>query len=165
MWPTGPDKTWSTEEGNGKLLQYSCLENPMNCMKRQKDMRPEDEPSRLVGVQYATGEEWRNSSRKNKETGPKRKRCLVVDVSGHKSKVWCYKKLYCTEIWNVRSMSQGKFDMVKQEMARENIDVSGISELKWMRLGEFNSDDHYTYYCGQESLRRNEVALLVNKRV
>ena len=107
MWSTGLDKTWSTEEGNGKLLQYSCLENPLNCMKRQKDVRPEDEPSRLVGVQYAAGEEWRNSSRKNKETGPKRKRCLVVDVSDHKSKVWCYKKLYCTGIWNVRSMSQG----------------------------------------------------------
>ena len=74
------DKTRSTGEGNGKPLQYSCLENPMNSRKRQKDMTLKDEPPRSVGVQYATGEEQRNSSRKNKETEPKRKQHPVVDV-------------------------------------------------------------------------------------
>ena len=67
--------------------------------------------------------------------------------------------------WNVRSMNQGKFEMVKQEMARVNIDILVISELKWTAMGEFNSDDHYTYYCGQQSLKRNGVALIVNKTV
>ena len=84
--------------------------------------------------------------------------CLVV-------KVWCYKEQYYIETWNIGSMNQGKLDMVKQEMARVNIDILGIGELKWMRMGEFNSDDHYIYYCGQESLRRNGVALIVNKRI
>ena len=75
------------------------------------------------------------------------------------------KSNYCIGTWNVRSMNQGKLEVVKQEIARENIDVLGIHELKWTGLGEFNSDDHYIYYCGQESLRRNGVALIVNKRV
>ena len=81
------------------------------------------------------------------------------------SKVRCCKEQYCIGIWNVRAMNQGILEVVKQEMARVNIDVLGISELKWTGLGEFNSDDHYIYYCGQESLRRNGVALRVNKRV
>ena len=86
-----------------------------------------------------------------------------MDVSGGESKVQCYKEQYCIETWNVRSMSQGKLEVVKQEMARVNVDILGISELKWTGMGEFNSDDHYIYYCGQESLRRNGVALIVNK--
>ena len=81
------DKTWSTGEGNGKPLQYSCLENPMNSMKRQKDRTLKDELPRLVGAQYATGEEWRNNSRKNEEADPKQKQCPVVDVTGDGSKV------------------------------------------------------------------------------
>ena len=83
-----------------------------------------------------------------------------MDVTGDGSKVRC-----CTGTWNVRSMNQGKWEVVKQEMARVNIDILGISELKWTGMGEFNSDDHYIYYFGQESLRRNGVALIVNKRV
>ena len=75
------------------------------------------------------------------------------------------KNNYCTGTWNVRSMNQGKSDVVEQEMARVNVDILGISELKWTGMGEFNSDDHYVYYCGQESLRRNEIAIMVNKRV
>ena len=71
----------------------------------------------------------------------------------------------CIETWNVRSMNQGKLEVVKQEMARVNVDILGISKLKWTGMGEFNSNDHYTYYCGQESLRRNGVAIVVNKRV
>ena len=155
------DKTWSTGEGNGKPLQYSCLENPINSTKRQKGMTLKDELPRTVGTQYATGEEWRNNFRKNEETEPKQKQCPVVDVTGDGSKVWCPKEPYSIETWNVRSMNQGKLEVVKQEMARVNIDILGISELKCTRMGKFNSDDHYIYYCGQESLRRNGVAIIV----
>ena len=120
---------------------------------------------RVGGLQNATGEEQRNSSRRNEETKPKWKQCPVVDVTGGESKVQCCKEPYCIETWNIRSMNQGKLGVVKQEMARVNIDILGISELKWTGMGEFNSDDHYIYYCGQESLRRNGVAIIVNKRV
>ena len=82
-----------------------------------------------------------------------------------KSKVRCCKEQYCIGTWNVRSMNQGKLEVVKQEMARVKVDILGISELKWTGMGEFNSDDHYIYYCGQESLRRNGVGIMVNRRV
>ena len=118
---------------------------------------------RWVGTQYDIGEEWRNSSRKNKKAELKRKQCPVVEVTCDGSKVWCCKEQYCIGTWNVRSMNEDKLEVVKQEMARVNINILGISELKWMGMGEFNSDDHYIYYCGQESLRRNGVALRVNK--
>ena len=88
-----------------------------------------------------------------------------MDVTGDRSKVQCCKEQYCIGIWGVRSMNQGKLEVVKQEMARVNVYVLGISELKWTRMGEFNSGDHYIYYCGQESLRRNGVAIIVNKKV
>ena len=87
----------------------------------------------------------------------------VVDGTGSRSKVQCCTEQYCIGTWNVRSMNQGKLEVVKQEMARVNIDILGISELKWTGMAEFNSDDHYIYYCGQESLRRNGVAIMVNK--
>ena len=153
------DRMWSTGEGNGKPLQYSCLENPMNSMKRQNDRILKEELLRSVGVQYATGDQWRNNSRKNEGMEPKQK-YPVVDVTGDRSKVRCCKEQYCIGIWNVRSMNQGKLEVVKQV----NVDILGISELKWTGIGEFNSDDHYIY-CGQESLRRNGVAIMVNKRV
>ena len=86
-------------------------------------------------------------------------------MTGDRSKVRCYKEQYCIGTRNVRSMNQGKLEVVKQEMAKVNINILGISELKWTGMGEFNSDDHYIYYCGQESLRRNGVAIMVNKRV
>ena len=86
-----------------------------------------------------------------------------MDVTGDRSKVPCYKEEYCIGTWNVRSMNQGKLEVIKQEMTRANIDILGISELKWTGMGEFNSDDHFIYYCGQESLRRNGVAIIVNK--
>ena len=159
------DKMWSTREGNGKPLQYSCLENPMNNKKRRKDRTLKDELPRLVGAQYATGEEWRNNSRKNEGMEPKQKQYPVVDVTGDRSKVQCCKEQYCIGTWNVRSMNQVKLEVVKQEMARVNVDILGINELKWSGMGEFNSDDHYIYYCGQESLRRNGVALIVNQRL
>ena len=156
---------WSTGEGNGKPLQYSCLENPMNSMKRQKDRTLKDELPWSVGTQYATGDKWRNNSRKNEGMEPKQKQYTVVDVTGDRSKVRCCKEQYFIGTWNVRSMNQGKLKVVKQEMARVNVNILGINKLKWTGMGEFNSDDHYIYYCGQESLRRKGVAIMVNKRV
>ena len=96
---------------------------------------------------------------------PKQKEHPVVDATGDGSKVRCCKKQYCIGTWNVRSMHQGKLEVVKQEMARVNINILGVNELKLTGMGEFNSEDHYTYYCGQESLGRNGVAVTVNKRV
>ena len=87
-----------------------------------------------------------------------------MHVTGDGSKVRCCKEQYGIGTWNVKSMNQGKLKVVKQEMARVNVDILGISELKWTGLGEFNSDDHYIYYCWQESVRRNGVAIMVNKR-
>ena len=162
------DKMWSTGEGNGKPLQYTSCEDPMNCIKRQKDLTPKDKPLRSKVVQYAIGEERRtttNSSRKNEAAGPKQKWPSIVDVSGDDSKIWCYKEQYCVRPWNLRSMNQGKLEVVKQEMANVNIDTLGITQLKWMKMGEFNSDDHYICYCGQESHRTNGVAPIINKRV
>ena len=137
----------------------------MNSKKRQNDRILKEELPRSVGAQYATGDQKRNNSRKNEEMEPKQKQHQVVDVTGDRSKVRCYKEQYCIGTWNVRSMNQGKLEVVKQEMARVNVDILGISELKWTGMGELNSDDHYIYYCGQESLRRNGVAIMVNKRV
>ena len=88
-----------------------------------------------------------------------------MDMTGDGSKVQYYKEQYCIGTWNVRSMNQGKSEVVKQDMARVNIDILGISELRWTGIDEFNSDDHYIYYCGQESVRRNRVAIIANKRV
>ena len=84
-------------------------------------------------------------------------------MTGDRSKVQCCKEQYGIGTWNVRSMNQGKLEVVKQEMARVNVNILGISKLKWTRMGEFNSDDHYIYYCGQESLRRNGVAIMSTK--
>ena len=86
-------------------------------------------------------------------------------MAGDKSKVRCCKEQYCIGTWNVRSINQGKLEVVKQEMAKGNVNILGISELTWTGMGEFNSDDHYIYYCGQESHRRNGVHIMVNKRV
>ena len=150
------DTTWSTEEENGIPLQDSCLENPTNSMKRQKDRILKEVLSRSVGAQYATGGQWTNNSRKNEGLKPKQKQYLVVDVTGDRSKVQCYKEQYCIGTWNVMSMNQGKLEVVKQEMARVNVNILEISKLKWTGMSEFNSDDHYIYYCGQESLEEME---------
>ena len=96
---------------------------------------------------------------------PKQKQYPVVDVTGDRSKLRCCKEQYCIGTWNARSMNQGKLEVVRREMARVNIDILGINELKLIGMGEFNSDEHSIYYCGQESLRRNGVAIIVNKRV
>ena len=159
------DRMWSTGEGHGKPLQYSCLGNLMNSMKRQNDRILKEELPRSVGAQYATGDQWRNNSRKNEAMEPKQKQYPVVDVTDDRSKVQCCKEQYCIGTWNVRSMKQGILEVVKQEMARVIIGILGISEIKWTRMGEFNSDDHYVYYFRQESLTRNGVAIMVTKRV
>ena len=111
------DRVWSTGEGNGKPLQYSCLENPINSTKRQKDRTLKDELPRSVGAQYTTGDQWRNNSRKNEGKEPKQKQYPVVDVTGDRSKVQCCKEQYCIGIRNVRSMNQGKLEVFKQEIA------------------------------------------------
>ena len=95
---------------------------------------------------------------------PKQKQHPVVDGTGDRSKVWCCKEQYCIGTWNVRSMNQGKLEVVKQGMARVNNNLLAISELRWTGMGKFNSDDHYIYY-GQKSLRRNGVAIMVSKKV
>ena len=133
----------ATGDGNGKPLQYSCLDNPMSSMKRQKDRTLKDELPRWAGTQYATGDQWRNNSRRNEETEPKQKQHPVVDVSGDGSEIRCCKEKYCIGTWNIRSVNQGKLEVVKEEMARVNINILGISELKQTGMGEFNSDDHY----------------------
>ena len=102
----------------------------MNSMKRQNDRTLKEELPTSVGAQYATGDQWRNDSRKNEGMEPKQKQHPAVDVTG---------------TWNVRSMNQGKLEVVKQETARVNVNILGISELQWTGMGEFNSDDHYIY--------------------
>ena len=124
-----------------------------------------EELPRLVGAEYSTGDQWRNNSRKNEGMEPKQKQYPIVDGTGDRRKVRGCKEQYCIGTWNVRSMNQDKLEAVKQEMARVNINILGISELRWTGMGRFNSDDHYIYYCGQVSLRRNGVAIMVNKRV
>ena len=150
---------WSTGEGNCKPLQYYYLEN----CKKNRTLK--DELPRSVGAQYATGDQWRNNSRKNEGMEPKQKQHSVVDGTGDISKVRCCKEQYYIRTWNVRSMNQGKLEVVKQEMARVNINILGISKLRWTGMGEFNSDNHYIYYYGQESLKRNGVGIIVNERV
>ena len=135
----------------------------MNSMKKQNDRILEEELPWSVGAQYATGDQWRNNSRKNEGMEPKQKQYPVVDVTGDGSKVWCCKEHYCILECQVHESRQ--MEVVKQEIAGVNADILGISELKWTGMGEFNSDGHYIYYCGQESLRRNEVSIIVNKRV
>ena len=114
----------------------------MNSMKRQKDRTLKEELPRSVGAQYATGDQWRNNSRKNEEMEPKQKQHPVIDVTGDGSKLQCCKEQYCIGTWDVRSMNQGKLEVIKQEMARVNMDILAISELKWMGMCKFNLDDH-----------------------
>ena len=132
----------------------------MNSMKRQKDRTLKDELPRSVGAQYVTGDQWSNYPRKNKGMEPKQKQHPVVDGTDDRSKVRCCKEQYCIRTWNVRSMNQGKLEVVKQEVARGNIDILGISELRWTGMGEFNSDGHYIYCCGQEWVNLTQMAII-----
>ena len=115
------DRMRSTGEAKGKALQYSCLEIHMNSMKRQNDKILQEELPRLVGAQYATGDRWRNNSRKNEGIEPKQKQYPVADITGGRRKVQCSKEQYSIGTWNVKSMNQGKLEVVKQEMARVNV--------------------------------------------
>ena len=122
------DRKWSTGEGNSKPLQDSSLENPMNSMKSQNDRILKEELPRSVGAQYAIGDEWRNKSRKNDGMDRKQKQHPVVNGTGDGSRVqWC-KEQYSIGTWNVRSMNQGKLEVVKQEMVRVNVDILGINQ-------------------------------------
>ena len=103
----------------------------MNSKKRQKDRTLKDELPRSVGAQYATGDQWRNNFRKNEGMEPKQKQHTVVNGTGDGSRIRCHKEQYCIGTWNVRSMNQGKLKVVKQEMARVNVNILGISELRW----------------------------------
>ena len=109
------DRMWSTGEGNGEPLQYSCLENPMNSMKRQKDSTLKDELPRSVSAQYATRDQWRNNFRKNEGMDPKQKQHPVVNGTGDRSKIRCSKEQYFIGTWNVKSMNQGKLKVVKRD--------------------------------------------------
>ena len=124
------DRMWSTGEGTGKPLQCSCLENPMNSMRRQNDRTLKGELPRWVGAQYAAGDQWRNNSRKNEGMETKQKQHPGVDVTGDRSKVRCCKEQYCIGAWNVRSMNQDKLEVVKQEMARVNVNILGNQQTK-----------------------------------
>ena len=144
------DKTWSAGKGNGKPLQYSYLENPINSMKSQKDNDTERWTPQVSRWQYATGEIAQERMKKLSQSRNSAClwMCLVVKVKSNSAKnniAWT---------WNFRSMNQGKLEVIKQEMARENINILGISELKWTGMGEFNSDDLYIYYCRQGSPKR-----------
>ena len=126
-------KMWSTGQETSKPLQYFALRNHEQ-YEKEKDRTLKDELPRSVGAQYATGEQWRNNSRKKEETEPKQKQHPVVDVIGDGNEDQRCKKQYCIGTWNFRSLYQGKLDVVKQEMARVNIDILGISELKWTEV-------------------------------
>ena len=117
----------------------------MNSMKRQYERTPKEELPRSLGAQYAMGDQRRNKYRKNEGMEPKQKQYPVVDVTGDRSKIRCCKEQYCIGTWNVRSMNQGKLEVVKQEIVRVNVGILGISELKWTGMGEFNSGDYYIY--------------------
>ena len=125
---------------------------PHEQYEKAKDRTLKDELPKSLGAQYTTGDQWRNNSRKNEEMEPKQKPHPVVNVTGNRSKVQCWKEQYCIGSWNVRYMNQGQLAVVKQEMARVNINILGNSELKWTGMGEFNSDDPCIYHCGQEPL-------------
>ena len=151
-----------TREGTGKPFQFFCLENPMNSMKRQKDRILKEELPRSVGpnmLQEISGEitPERMKGRSQSKNNTQLWMGLVIEVKYE----YC-KEQHCIGNGNVRSVNQGKLE-VKQEMARVNVDILGISKLKCTGMGELKSDDNYIYYCRQESLRRNGVALVVNK--
>ena len=125
----------------------------MNGTKRQNDRILKEELPRSVGAQYAPGDQRRNNSRKNEGMEPKQKEYPAVDVTGDRSKARCCKEQILHRNLECQVHDQGKLEVVKQEMARVNVDILGISKLKWTGTGEFNSDYVYIYYHGQETLR------------
>ena len=128
----------------------------MNSMKKQKDVTLKDELPRSVGAQYTTGDQWRNNSRNNEGMEPKQKQHPVVDGTGDRSKIQCCKEQYCIGTWNVRSMNQGKLEAVKQEMARVNVNILGISKLKWTGMGELTQMTIISTSVGKNPLEEME---------
>ena len=159
----GLTKRGPLEKGMANHFSILALITPWTVWKDRYDTESWDPPGGRCPTYY-----WgRVEQQLQKEwwDEPKWTGCPFADVYGGESRVQCYKQHYCTGTWNVRSTNQSKLDVVKQEMVRVNIDILGISELKRMGIGEFNSGDHYIYYCGHESLQRNGAALTVNKKV
>ena len=150
------------EKGMANHFSIFALRTPWTVWKGKKVITLKDDFPRSVGAQYTTGEEWKNNSRKNEETEPKWKQCPVVDVTGDGRKAHCCEEQYYIGTWNVRSMNQGKLEVVTGDGKSEHQHFRN-SELKWTGICEFNSDDHYIYHCGPESLRRNGEAIVVNK--
>ena len=149
-WWRGLTECSPLEKGMANHFSILALRTPWAVWKGKKTgYWKRNSAGHLLGARYATGEECRNNSRKNGDTEPKQKHHPVVDVTGDGSKVRCSKEQYCTGTWSVRSMNQGKLEVVKQEMARVNTDILWIiSELKWTGMGEFNSDDHLLLWVG-----------------
>ena len=147
---------WSTGEGSGKPLQYSCVQNPMNNLKRQNDRILKEELPRSLGAQNATGDQWRNNFRKNEGMKPKQKQYPAVVLTGDRSRFRCCKEQYCIGTWNVGSMNQGKLEVVKQEMARVNVVILGISKLKWTGMGEFTQMTNISTTAGRNSSEEME---------
>ena len=125
-------------------------------MKRQNGRILKEELPKAVGAQYATGDQWRNNSRKNEGMEPKQKQYPVMDVTGDRSKVRYCKEQYCIRIWNVKSMNQGKLEVVKQEMTRGNVDILGISERKWTGMGEVTQVTIVSTTVGRSPLEEME---------
>ena len=154
-WRVLLTKRGPLKKGMANHFSILALRIPWTVWKGKK-RKLKDELPRSVGPQYATGDQWRNNARKNEKMEPKRKQCPIVDVTGDGSKVRCFKKQYSIGTWNVRSMNQGKLEVVKQEMTRVNTDILGISKLKWMGMGKLNSDDHYIHSLGKNLLEEME---------
>ena len=147
-WWRGLPECGALKKGLENHFSILALRTPWTVWKG-KDRTLKEELPRSVGAQYAIGDQWRNNSRKNEGMEPKQKQHPVVGGTGDRSKVQCCEEQYCIGTWNVRSMDQGQLEVVKQEMTRVNIGNLGISKLRWTGMGEFNSDDHYIYYCRQ----------------
>ena len=154
-WWRGLTQCGPLEKRMGNHFSILTLRTPGTVWKGQNDRILKEELPRSVGAQYATGDQWRNNSRKNEGMETKQNQYPAVDVTGDRSRIRCCKEQYCIGTWNVRSWIKANWKW-SNEMARANVDILGISELKWTGMGEFSSDDHYIYYCRQESLRRKE---------
>ena len=154
----------STGEGNGKPLQYSCLENPIDSMKRQNDRILKEELPRSVGAQYAIGDKWRNNPRKNEGMEPKQKQYPVVDGTGDRSKVQYCKEQYCIGTWNVRFMNQGKLEVVKHpSMPRSNTTNVRFHRLPATRHGHATTSD-FAHACAKSSDRGKTGIIACNRQ-
>ena len=144
------DKCGPLEKGMANHFSILALRTPWAVWKGKKIRHWKMNSPGWYVLNMLTRDQWRSNSRKNEEMRPKQKQWRVVNVTGDGSKVWCCREQYWIGTWTVRYMNKGKLEVAKQEMAIVNIDILGISELKWTGMGEFNSDNHYIYYCGEQ---------------